>query len=216
MALDHPIDQPVLHTLLGVEEAVAFHVVVQLLHGLPRVTRVDLLGAAAQLEHLAGVDLDIGGLALESRRGLVDQQARVGKRHPLALRPAGEDQRAGRHRDPEADRLHIGRHVLHRVVDGESGVQRAPGGVHVDRQILVGVLGREMQQLSDHHVCQLVVDLLADEDDPLIEQPRVDVKGALAARGLLHHDGNQRTNRQGSCKRGVVAPLGFHAHRDSS
>jgi len=41
-----------------------------------------------------------------------------------------------------------------------------------------------MQQLSDHHVCQLVVDLLADEDDPLIEQPRVDVKGALAVLSL--------------------------------
>ena len=65
--LDHPVDEPVLDRLLGAEEAVALHVLVQLLDGLPGVAGVDLLGAPAQLEHLAGVDLDVGGLPLEAR-----------------------------------------------------------------------------------------------------------------------------------------------------
>jgi hypothetical protein len=36
---------------------------------------VDLLDAAAQLERLLGVDLDVGRLALEPAAGLVEQDA---------------------------------------------------------------------------------------------------------------------------------------------
>ena len=52
----------------------------QLLDRLARVPGVDLLRAAAQLEDLAGVDLDVRALALEARAGLVDEDARVGQR----------------------------------------------------------------------------------------------------------------------------------------
>src|SRR5256885_3038305 len=47
-----------------------------------------------------------------------------------------------------------------------------------------------MQHLGDDDVRHLVIHLAGDEDDPLAQQPRVDVEGALAARVLLddHRD----------------------------
>src|SRR5258708_34756701 len=48
-----------------------------------------------------------------------------------------------------------------------------------------------MLELGQHHVGYAIVDLGADEDDPLREQPGVDVRGPLAERGLLHHRRNR-------------------------
>jgi hypothetical protein len=152
---------------------------------------VDLVEPAPQRERLARVDLDVGRLALEAARRLVDEHARVGEHEPLALRAAREQQRAHRHRRAEADRLHVGRDVLHRVVDREARVDDAAGRVHVERDVLVGVVGLEVQQLGDDEVRDLVVDRLADEHDPLAEEPRVDVVRALAAGGLLDDDGDE-------------------------
>ena len=57
---------------------------------------------------------------------------------------------------------------------------------------LLGVLGLEVQELGDDEVGDLVVDLLAEEDDALAQEQRVDVEGALAARRLLEHGGDHR------------------------
>ncbi len=57
-----------------------------------------------------------------------------------------------------------------------------PGRVDVDRDVLFGILALEVQQLRHHEVRHLIVDRRAQEDDPLVEQPRVDVELALAAR----------------------------------
>jgi hypothetical protein len=107
------------------------------------------------------------------------------------LGAAGEQERAHRHRDPEADRLEVGLDVLHRVVDREARVYDAAGGVDVERDVLLGILGLEVDQLGDDQIRNLVVDRLAQEDDPLAEQPRVDVERPLAAGCLLDHHGDQ-------------------------
>ena len=66
---DHPIDEAVLDGLVGLEEAVALHVGVELLLLLPRVLRVDAVDARARAIDLACVDLDVRGLALEAAEG---------------------------------------------------------------------------------------------------------------------------------------------------
>ena len=137
------------------------------------------------------MDLDVRALALEARAGLVDEDARVGQRGALAVGTAGEDQRAARHRDPEAGRGDVGADEAHRVVNRERGAQRAAGGVDVDVDVLLGVVGLEMHELGDDEVGELVVDRLGDEDDPLAQQPGVDVEGPLAAGSLLDDHRNQ-------------------------
>src|SRR5215204_1955172 len=64
---DHPIDDAVLDGLIGAHEVVALGVGTHLLHVLARVLGDDLVEPAAQLDDLAGVDLDVGRLALEAR-----------------------------------------------------------------------------------------------------------------------------------------------------
>ena len=108
-----------------------------------------------------------------------------GQRHALALRPAAEQQRAHRHRDADADRRHVRLDELHRVVDRQARVHRAAGRVDVERDVLVGILGLEVQQLRHDEVRDLVVDRRAEEDDPLAQETGVDVERALSARGLF-------------------------------
>jgi hypothetical protein len=117
--------------------------------------------------------------------------------------PPGQDQRAHRHRDPAADRAHVGLDEAHRVVDREAGVHHPAGAVDVELDLLLGVGRLEVQELRVHQVGDLVVDRAAEEHDPLVEQARVDVERALAARVLLDDHRDQRHQDLP-----VVQPLG--------
>ena len=61
---------------------------------------------------------------------------------------------------------------------------RAARRVDVERDVLVGVLALQEQQLRDDQVGGLVVDRADQEDHALAQQARVDVVGALAAARL--------------------------------
>jgi hypothetical protein len=191
VAIQDAIDQSVLHGLGRGEEAIALHVLVDLLLGLPAVLGEDLVEAVAQGQRLGRVDGDVGLLALEAAGGLVDEHPPVGQRGALARGAADEHEGGRRHRDPAARRVHGGADVLHRVVDGQAGIGDAARGVDVELDRGVGVGRLEVQQLRHHEVGDLVVDGLAEEDDALVQQPRVDVEGPLAARILLDDHGHK-------------------------
>ena len=74
------------------------------------------------------------------------------------------------------------------------------------RDVLLGVLGLEVQQLRDDQVRDLVVDGRAEEDDPLVEQPAVDVERALTARGLLDDHWDKWAHSPRLC---FASPTGF-------
>src|SRR5207247_3243047 len=57
--------------------------------------------------------------------------------------------------------------------------------VHGD--LFLGIVGLEKEQLRDHQGGDAVFHRAGDEDDALLEQPRIDVVGALATIGLLDH-----------------------------
>ena len=54
---------------------------------------------------------------------------------------------------------------LHRVVDREPGIHDAARRVDVDRDVLVGVLRLEVEELRDDEVRDLVVDRRSEKDD---------------------------------------------------
>src|SRR6266566_2668628 len=191
---DDVIDDAVVLGFLRSQEIVPFHVLSHLLGRFSRVLGQNLLQTPLEIDGLAGLDLDIGRLPLEAARDLVDQDLGVRQGHALYFRPAGQDDRPHRHRDPDAGGLDVGFHVLHRVVEGEPGVHLAARRVDVDLDVLLGVLGLEMDQLGDDEIRDLVVDRSAEKDDPLVEQTGVDVERTLATRGLLDHHGNQRAH----------------------
>src|SRR3954463_15308485 len=210
MLRDHPIDDAVVLGLFGGHEVVALRVVADLLVVLLRVLGDDVVEALADVDDLLGVDLDVRGLALERGADLVDQDLGVGQRHALALGAARQQERAHGHRDADADRLHVGLDELHRVVDREAGVDGAARRVDVERDVLVRVLRLEVEELGDDQVHDLVGHGRAEEDDPLVEEARVDVEGALPAGGLLDDHRYEWAHRAGqsSYEPGVqICPL---------
>ena len=89
----------------------------------------------------------------------------------LALGARRQQHGGGRRGLAEADRGDVGLDELHRVVDGEQRGDVAAGRVDVEVDVLVGVLGLEVQQLGADQVGDRVVDRRAQEDDVLLEQP---------------------------------------------
>src|SRR5215211_4922737 len=51
-----------------------------------------------------------------------------------------------------------------------------------------------MDQLRDDQVRDLIVDRRSEEDDAFVQQTRIDVERALAARGLFDHHRNERAH----------------------
>ena len=85
---------------------------------------------------------------------------------------------------PMRDGHHVVRDVLHGVVDRHAGRHRAAGAVDVEVDVLVRVRGKE-QHLRRDLVGDVVVDLLAEEDDALAEQPVVDLVAEATTDGRL-------------------------------
>src|SRR6266511_2895770 len=176
---------------LGGHDEVAVGVAGDLLDVLAGVGGDDLVQHAAHPEDLAGLDLDVDRLALGAARGLVDQDAGVGQPKALARRPGGQQDGGRRGGLAHAGGGHVRLHVLHGVVDRQQRRDRAARRVDVQLELLVGVLALQVEQLGHEQVGDGVVDRRAEEDDPLVQQPRVDVERALAAVGLLDDDRDQ-------------------------
>ena len=100
---------------------------------------------------------------------------------------AGREQdRRGRRRLADAGGVHRRADELHRVVDRQHRRDRAAGRVEVevDRHVAASSDSRCSSCAIDH-VGDPVVDLGAEVDDPVGQQPAVDVHGPFAARRLL-------------------------------
>ena len=100
---------------------------------------------------------------------------RVRQRVALALGAGAEQELAHRRGQAHADGRDVVGDVVHGVVDRHAGVDRATRAVDVQEDVGLGVLGGQQQQLGADRVGVLVAHLGAEEDDPLAQQPLVDV-----------------------------------------
>src|SRR3954451_1940554 len=187
---DHLVDDPVFLRLCRAHDEVAVGVAGDLLDLLPRVVGEDLVERLAHAHDLLGLDLDVDGLPGGATVGLVDEHPRVGEDVTLPGGPRRQDHRGRRGGLAQADGGDVGLDELHRVVDGEQTGDLATGRVDVDRDVLVGLLALEVQQLRNHDVGDDVVDRGAEEDDAVLQQPREDVVAVGAARGVLRDVGD--------------------------
>src|SRR3954463_1676796 len=88
------VHQAVLYRFFGSHEKVPVGVPGDGLNGLAGVLGEDLVQPGLQIEDFLGVDLDIGDLALEAARGLVNHDARVGQAKALAVVARRQQRRA--------------------------------------------------------------------------------------------------------------------------
>ncbi len=201
------VDQTVVNSLLRCEEEVSVGVSLDLFERLARVQGDELVQHSPDPDDLAGVDVEVAGLTLEALAAderLVHVDCRAWKSEPLALGPGHEDDRAEAGRPPDAHCRDGRPHVLHGVVDGQAGGHSTAWGVDVDLDLFLRIVRRQVHQLSDHEVGDDVVDGPADDDDPVPQQPRVDVKSPLAVAAFVlddcrdvSHSGRQLTTKRG-------------------
>src|SRR5690242_569266 len=92
---------------------------------------------------------------------------------------------------PQAQRRDGGLDELHRIVNRQPRRNRAARRVDVEGNFFLGVLGFQKQELGGHQVGDIVINLAAQKNNPVLEQPRVDVISALSTAGLLDYDWNQ-------------------------
>src|SRR3954447_9636881 len=176
--------------LVGGQDLVALDVRADVVGRLVRVPRQRRLHQAAHPLDLVRLDLQVRHLAVDALHGgLVDQHAGVGQGVALA-RGAGREQHGRRGRRlAEAVGLHVRTGELHRVVDRHQRGERATRRVDVHDDVAVRVDRLQVEQLRHHVVGRRVVDLHADEDDPLFEQLVVRVGLLDPVAGPLHEGG---------------------------
>ena len=135
---------------------------------------VDLL---AGTQHLAGVDIEVGGSPGDRPhdKRLVDHDAGMRPGETPALVTAGEQHSAHARRQTCTHRGHGGTDGLHGVVDRESVAHGAPGAVDVEDDFGLRVLGVERQQPRDDGLGRVVIDLRPEEDLPGLEQGMLDI-----------------------------------------
>src|SRR4029453_6709020 len=106
-AADHLVDYAVFLCVLRVHEVVAVGVASNFLKVLAGVLGEDLLETALEVQGFGRAGLDVRGLAAGARGcpDLVDQNLGVRQCHPLPFRAPREQQRAHRHRNPDANGL---------------------------------------------------------------------------------------------------------------
>ena len=84
-------------------------------------------------------------------------------------RARAQEELRHRRREAEADGCDVALQRLHRVVDREPGIDLAAGGVQVERDRPVGVVGLEHEELRADAFGDLAVDHAGEHDPALVE-----------------------------------------------
>src|SRR5689334_12894005 len=184
---ENVVHEAILLGLFGREELVPLDIAADLLLVPAAVPGDDALHRTAHPQDLPGLDLQVTGLPVAALGGrLVQQDARVGQGHALVLGARGE-QHGGRGGGlADAHGLDLRLDELHGVVDRHHRRHRPAGRVDVHGDVAVGVDGLQRQQLGHDVVRRGIVNLHAEEDNPLLEELVVRVHLLDPVRGALH------------------------------
>ncbi|CAN4073406.1 O-acetyl-ADP-ribose deacetylase, partial [Dysosmobacter welbionis] len=150
LAGDDLVDEAEVQSLLGCHPVVPLRGRLDLPCRLAGVVRQDLIQVLLDPQEVLHVDLHVCHLALGTGGGLMDHDLRVGQSNALALGAGGQQKRAHAGGHADADGGYVALHVLHGVVDGHAVSDGAAGAVDIQLDVLVGVLGLQIQQLGNH------------------------------------------------------------------
>lgn len=192
-AFEYVIDDSVFERFVGGHVVIAVSIAFDVFVGFSGVLCDDVVEHIPDAEHLFGKDLDVGRLPLRPTEWLMHQNPRMRQRIALAF--GASTQQHLRHRGSDADTVRgdVRLDVLHRVVNRHPRGDAPTRRVDVHEDIFRRVLARQKEQLRNDQRCDVIIDRRTDEDDPLFEEPRVNVVGSLAAAGLLDDDRDELT-----------------------
>ena len=122
-----------------------------------------------QLEHVFDADFHIAGLPFSTAQHLMDHDVGIRQCEPFTLCAGAQQHRAHAGRLPDAIRVYVAGHVLHRVVNCQSRRHAAAGRVDVEMHVLLRIGHLEKQKLRDDDVGNAVVNGRAEKDDAVNE-----------------------------------------------
>ena len=127
----------------------------------------------------AQVDFLVSHFAACAAAGLVDHHCAMRQQKAFAFGTATQQKGRCARLHSYADGMHLVCDVLHCVVDGKGVVHTAARTVYVEIYGFFSVFGLQEQELRDDDVGAGLVDIGAEEDDPVFQQPAVDIIGTL-------------------------------------
>src|SRR5713226_4908309 len=136
------------------------------------------------------MEIDVSGLSSEpGHPWLMDEDSRVGKSEALFGCAAGEEQRGDGGRLANAGGDDVGLDELHGVVNGEARRDGATRRIDVELNVLFRIFSLKKQHLRGGQIGNVVINRRANKNDVFLEEPGVNVVGALTAAGLFDHHG---------------------------
>ena len=100
----------------------------------------------------------------------MDHHLGVRQAEPLALGARAEQECTHTGLQADAVRRHVRLDKIHGVINRHAVIDAAARAVDVERDIRLWINVRQVQQLRHHAIGGMLVDLLAEENDPLIEK----------------------------------------------
>ena len=76
-------------------------------------------------------------------------------------------------------------------MDGHTCADGAAGAVDIQADVLIGVLPFQIQQLCHYQTGRSIIDILAQNDDTVVQQTGEDIVGTLPVRRLLDNVRNK-------------------------
>lgn len=136
-------------------------------------------------------DFLVGDLAARAAVWLVHHDAGVGEHVALAFGAAGEQDCAKACLEANTVRSDVRGNEVHRVDDSQAVVDAAARAVDIKLDVGLGVFVGEVQELRHYHIGCLLIDFVAQEDDAVLEEPRVNIIAALAVAGANDNVGDE-------------------------
>ena len=121
----------------------------------------------------------------------MDHNFRVRKSHSLSLRSSGQEEGSHAGGKSYTNGRNIALDVLHGIVDGHACSHGTTGAVNIEMDILGRILRLQEQKLCDNQICGIIRNLLAQKNNPVLQQPGINIIAALAPSCLLYDIWNQ-------------------------
>src|SRR5271163_580865 len=174
-AYDYLINQSVFNCLHRIEEHIALGVLFDLSELLTGVPHNDVVQRFARPQNLPRLNLDIGRLPLCAAKRLMNHYTRMWQSITPSLGASQKQHSRHARRLTQTQSRYRRPDELHRIVDGESSRNRSSRRIDVEADLFFGILRLEKEQLRGYQVGHIVVHRMAQKNDPVLEQPRVDV-----------------------------------------
>lgn len=206
---DDLIDDPIGLGLLGGHEVVAVGIVLDRFDRLAGVLGQNAVDLVLGLENMFSANLNVDCLAFGAAHDLVDEDFRIWECQPLARRSGGQQQRSHRRGHANADGRDRRLHELHGVINSHAGADGPARGIDVELDIFLTVFVVKEEHLSDDDVGQVVVNGIAEKNNPVFQQARINIVGALAVPGFFDDRGDEELVVRGSHNVLTLSKLSF-------